>query len=517
MRNVARRTTTVVAALAAFAAAFAAACSKDSTAPGSKPTALVATQGVVTSAIAGSTLGVSPTFTATDANGHAVGGVSVTITVGGGGGTLTGAPTKTIAGPTPVGTWTLGTTAGQNVLIISADGLQPITIIATGTAGAANKLIVSAGGNQTALAGTTLPSPVFVRVADVNGNGVPNVNVTFALTAGGGSLSGPLSGVSDLNGNVLAPTWKLGKTAIPQTLTATSSVGSLPISATIQTAFSVEVRFFGRGNDPTLQAAFTKAAQRINALVVGDITAFALSNYDVAAQCAVSGVAPLTETVRSVIIFASVDSIDGPGRIIGSAGPCAIRNSSKLTIVGTMKFDSADVRGLVNDGRINDVIFHEMLHVLGFGTLWDPLYKNLIINKSTPTTAYTGAAGIAGCLQSGGTGSKCSPTIPLENQGGVGTIDGHWRKSIFLSELMTGIISAPGIANPLSLMTIGALTDLGYGVNTAVADTYVLTSATSSLLAQIRPFAGEMYTDELLGPRHELSRSGQITRTMSRK
>jgi hypothetical protein len=496
---------------------LAAACSKETTAPTATPTALVATHGVVASGVAGSTLVVSPTFTATDANGRAVANVPVTIAVGGGGGTLSGAPTKTVAGPTSVGTWTLGTAAGQNLLIVTAVGLPPITIIATGTAGAASKIIISTGGNQSALAGTTLAAPIFVRVADANGNGVPNVNVTFALSAGGGSLSGPLSGVSDLGGNVLAPTWKVGKTAIAQTMTASSSVGTLSVSATIQTAFNVDVRFFGRAIDPNIQAAFTKAAQRVNALIVGDVPDFTLSNYDVGLQCQVTGVAPLTETVGSVIIYASVDSIDGPGKVIGSAGPCAIRNTSKITIVGTMKFDVADLTTIFNDGRLNDVIFHEMLHVLGFGTLWDPLYKNLIINKSTPITAYTGAAGIAGCIQSGGTGFKCSPTIPLENQGGVGTIDGHWRESVFTTELMTGIVSAPGIANPLSLMTIGALTDLGYVTNTAVADNFVLTSASASLLAQIYTFSGVTYSDELLGPRHELSRSGQITRTMSRR
>jgi hypothetical protein len=438
-------------------AMLAAACSKETTAPVSKPTALVATQGVVASGTAGSTLGVSPTFSATDADGRAVANVPVTITVGGGGGTLTGAPTKTLAGPTPVGTWTLGTTVGQNLLIITAEGLPPITITATSVAGPASKLIIFAGANQSALANTTLPGPVFVRVADANGNGVPNVSVSFAVTAGGGSLSGPLSGISDAAGNVLAPTWKLGKTAIPQTITATSSLGTLPITASIQTSFNVDIRFFGRSIDPGIQAAFTRAAQRVNALVVGDIPDFALVSYDVAAQCQVTGVAPLTETVGSMIIFASVDSIDGPGKVVGSAGPCAIRNSSKITIVGTMKFDVADLQTIFNDGRLNDVIFHEMLHVLGFGTLWDPLYKNLIINKGTPSTAYIGAAGIAGCLQSGGTGFKCSPTIPLEDLFGPGTIDGHWRDRVFTTELMTGIVSAPGVANPLSLMTIGAL------------------------------------------------------------
>ena len=67
---------------------------------------------------------------------------------------------------------------------------------------------------------------------------------------------------------------------------------------------------------------------------------------------------------------AAVLAVDkNTGSILGQAGPCFIRPDSRLTVAGVMKFDSADVRGLIDNGKFKDVIVHEMGHVLGVGTL----------------------------------------------------------------------------------------------------------------------------------------------------
>lgn len=36
-----------------------------------------------------------------------------------------------------------------------------------------------------------------------------------------------------------------------------------------------------------------------------------------------------------------------------------------------MTFDSADVDNMISGGTWEQIIRHEMVHVLGFGTLWD--------------------------------------------------------------------------------------------------------------------------------------------------
>ena len=60
----------------------------------------------------------------------------------------------------------------------------------------------------------------------------------------------------------------------------------------------------------------------------------------------------------------------------------------------------------------------------------------------------------------------------MENLGGPGTADGHWRESVFRTELMSGFIAAPG--NPLSRMTVASLQDMGYTVDLDKAEPYKL-------------------------------------------
>jgi Leishmanolysin len=68
----------------------------------------------------------------------------------------------------------------------------------------------------------------------------------------------------------------------------------------------------------------------------------------------------------------------------------------------------------------------------------------------------------------GGTGNS----VPLETTGGAGTAGAHWSEAVFGDELMTGFIA--GVPDPLSIVTIGALQDMGYTVNYSAADAYTL-------------------------------------------
>ena len=50
--------------------------------------------------------------------------------------------------------------------------------------------------------------------------------------------------------------------------------------------------------------------------------------------------------------------------------------------------------------------------------------------------------------------------------------DAHWRESVMDNELMTGFISAG--SNPMSLVTIQSLLDLGYAVDRNAAEAYTV-------------------------------------------
>jgi hypothetical protein len=60
--------------------------------------------------------------------------------------------------------------------------------------------------------------------------------------------------------------------------------------------------------------------------------------------------------------------------------------------------------------------------------------------------------------------------VPVENTGGAGTRDSHWRESTFNNELMTGYLNNG--SNPLSRITVASLADIGYQVDISRADAY---------------------------------------------
>lgn len=173
--------------------------------------------------------------------------------------------------------------------------------------------------------------------------------------------------------------------------------------------------------------------------------------------------------LTGVRIDASIADIDGAEGILGRAGPTILRPQSELPLVGIMEFDRADVVKLENAGSFEDVILHEMAHVLGFGTLWDR--RNLIVGTGTMDPRFVGPAAsreFARLDPDGGT------AVPLANTGGAGTREGHWRELVFGDELLTGFLS--GNDRPLSRMSIASFEDIGYEVDYTRADTFALPS-----------------------------------------
>ena len=68
-------------------------------------------------------------------------------------------------------------------------------------------------------------------------------------------------------------------------------------------------------------------------------------------------------------------------------------------------------------------------------------------------------------------GGQAANPVPVENLGGGGTRDSHWRESVFGNEFMTGFIDS---VNPVSKVTIGSMQDLGYEVNIDADDGFTL-------------------------------------------
>ncbi|CAN0455293.1 unnamed protein product, partial [Scytosiphon promiscuus] len=69
-----------------------------------------------------------------------------------------------------------------------------------------------------------------------------------------------------------------------------------------------------------------------------------------------------------LVITAGLKSIDGPGGILGSAGPTGVwQDHPGISYSGMMEFDSDDMQSMEDNGSFKGVILHEMGHVIGVG------------------------------------------------------------------------------------------------------------------------------------------------------
>ncbi len=355
-----------------------------------------------------------------------------------------------------------------------------------------------AGDAQVGLVGWAVNVRPIIRVTDSLGNVISSAAVSFAIASGGGSGTG-LSATTDANGMAQIGSWVLGAAAGVNTMTATVSAtgyttGTYTFADTgLAAGYTVTLQQYGPAFPASAQAAFDSAVAKWQRIIYRPLTTVNLS---VPAGTCLAGTPAVNTTTNGVVILASVDSIDGPGKTLAESFPCEVRNSNGLTVLGVMVFDSADIGSMVSNGTLNPVVLHEMNHVLGFGSLWGPpnppVKANCIFNSSTPPgtildtyfgcpkgqAAFDSAGGVN--YHGGGSAAPSGAKVPVENCGtspyvspvcGQGTVNSHWREVVLGNELMTGYINT-SVANPLSRISVAADEDLGYTVNYAAADPY---------------------------------------------
>lgn len=225
--------------------------------------------------------------------------------------------------------------------------------------------------------------------------------------------------------------------------------------------YAITVNFRG-GLTAGQKAAFKAAAARIERVIRAALPAVK-----------VGGV-----TTTGCLIDAQGSAIDGPSGILGMAGPTRLRpaiaamgRAAYLPCAGMMSFDSADLSKMEANGTLLDVITHEMLHVVGVGTVWRR--KGVLAGAGTNDPFFTGGRTRTAFHDLGGAGNQ----VPVENTGGGGTRDSHWRERTFGTELCTGWVSPAGTPSPLSRLTIASLEDLGYEVDYSAAEPYSLKPA----------------------------------------
>jgi adhesin/invasin len=194
------------------------------------------------SAIVGHELMVPLSVRVADSAGNVVKGYPVAFKVSRGGGTvdvgsgpMTGLVTvySDSLGMATIPHWRMGlapdtnsvrVTAGAKTLVFSVVAVPP------GTVGSLEK--VPGLDNQSNGPSSLVPLAPAVRALDVEGNPVAGATVTFAVTGGGGSVTGAAA-VTDADGIATVGSWRLGPTAGANTLSATyGTLAPLTFTAT---------------------------------------------------------------------------------------------------------------------------------------------------------------------------------------------------------------------------------------------------------------------------------------------
>ncbi|MDX2060300.1 MAG: hypothetical protein SFV24_21000 [Gemmatimonadales bacterium] len=338
--------------------------------------------------------------------------------------------------------------------------------------------------DQLGPAGAPVNAPPAVRVLTTDGRPVPGVTVRFAAT---GSTVTPSSAVTDADGTAGVVEWRLGTGPARLEATVTGLPAAVFLAEGRPRTFDLAVRWL---TPPSAEAqlAVTEAVAYFEKLIWDDLPD---QNVVATPVCPLPGVGPaatIDESVDDVLILAQVGPIDGLGGAGAQGFPCLIRDPGTQTIVGFVRFDEAEF-GVIGPDLRREFVLHEMVHALGlvpgvinittpsgFVRACLKLPSSGPPNQQVQDSHFACDGARAGFDRIGGArypGAK----VPLENGATMAltanTLNHHWRKTSLRNELMTGWFTS-GVPAPLSLVTAGALQDLGYSVSLAAAHPFSL-------------------------------------------
>ena len=301
------------------------------------------------------------------------------------------------------------------------------------------------------------------QIGPVSGGGG---GYTYVVTAGAlpnnlslSSSTGQIAGTPSASGAFFFQV-----TASNGTLTLSERY-AITISTKPAAAFNLWLTYNG-GVMPSAnaQAAVSAALARFEQVVTGEVAnvTYPASGLTQATCSLVNASLMNGAFIDDVSILMAIGPIDGPSNSLARGGPCGYGRSPAppSTITGQMLLDQID-QATASVTYLQDVIWHEMAHVFGIGTLW----QNMTTGVGTPTVRYNGTNGRAEWTAL----SDSTSGVPLEPD-----IGAHWNEGWFNGEIMTPVTEGPSIRMPVSRLTIGTLIDLGWGAVLGAADAYTL-------------------------------------------
>lgn len=174
---------------------------------------------------------------------------------------------------------------------------------------------------------------------------------------------------------------------------------------------------------------------------------------------------PVIAFITGVRVLIRVDTLFS--FVAAQGGPCAMR-ANGLPLVGTVQIN-INYYGTISDAKLDDLIMHEVGHVLGIGSTWGlGAFTGLVVGDSNSTDPiFVGPNTLSAFNLLGGSARYTGRPVPIELK-----FLGHWRASAFAGELMAPAL-IPG-AQPVSAVTVASLRDIGWNVEPQAYEDYSL-------------------------------------------
>ena len=250
-------------------------------------------------------------------------------------------------------------------------------------------------------------------------------------------------------------------------------------------AYNIDLVFF-EGFTPYQQSVIEKAARRWEEVVIGDVRDMDFSG-DPFALGVLTDQGIFTSIIDDIVIVVETeylgDDIYGLGgqgaQVYGSP---EVERASGLPYVGEITINNLG-EVLNDDAVLFQVALHEMGHALGIGTLTERLLIVETVDGKITDAYFPGPLAVKAFNEVGGANYTGGGKVPMATESRIYLppwgIGGHWRGSVFGNELMSDGSWERGRISPLSIVTLGALADLGYTVDMKKADPYRLPPPTS--------------------------------------
>ena len=165
---------------------------------------------------------------------------------------------------------------------------------------------------------------------------------------------------------------------------------------------------------------------------------------------------PDVGSVDDLNIRVEKTAIDGPNGISGQGGVIAARaiDHTGTPYQALVRLDAEDEERLLANGNMDKIAAHEVLHALGFGTLWEE--RDLIERTDSAMPRFTGGNAVSAYQEAY---SELAATDELSMQGVPLHPDGrHWAEQ-FYGDLLLPSVSEK---SEMSSLTIASLEDLGF-------------------------------------------------------